>query len=242
MGAPDSRPFVPADSAGRWTKGLMVAFLALALARMASDMCRIDLLSRAATEGISEAEAAASDSSQRLIGYLQLGVYAGTSVAFLTWFHRVHRNLVSLGNRRLKYRSGWTVGGFFVPFLNLVRPWKVMREVWHGSDPSGLERDMAPTDPPARNHLGTPDAVGWWWALFVISGFVGRAILIAARAPNQTLVDLQAFTWLNVAADGLDLVSCLVAIHLVSRITVWQARRRDAMVAGGGAGDGALTP
>lgn len=220
-------PFVPADGAALWTKGLLLGTLVLSVVGVISGLLEIDLLSRAASGGISDAEAAANDARQQLIGVLQLLVYFATAVAFLAWFHRVHKNLPCLGGRGLKYSPGWAVGGFFVPFLNLVRPLQVMREVWHGSDPSGLERDTASSGPSIRNQLGTPALMGWWWALFLIANFLGNIIIRMSFSENQTLDELQTLSGVLVFSDILDVPAVLVAVRLVGRITDWQARRAD---------------
>lgn len=219
--------FAPADNDARWTKGLLLAILVLSVVSLVSGLLQIELLSRAATGGISDAEAAANDSRQQLIGILQLVLYLGTAVAFLMWFQSVHENLPGLGGRELKYTPGWAVGGFFVPFLNLVRPLQVMREVWHGSDPRGIDRDVASGGPSIRNQLGTPALVGWWWVLFLVSGFLGNATIRMAFAQDQTLDQLQALSSLLVFSDVVEFPSALVAIRLVGRITSWQAERED---------------
>lgn len=215
----------PADRAARWTQGLLLAGLVLSVVGIFSGLLQIELLSRAATGGISKAEAAANDSREQLIGILQLAVYVGTVVAFLMWFYRAHKNLPALGGRELKYTPGWAVGGFFVPFLNLVRPLQVMREVWHGSDPAGAERDRAPDGPSIRNDLGTPALVGWWWALFLISGFLGHVLLRMTFRENPTLDDLQTLSSFQVLGNMIDIPSALIALILVGRITRWQAQR-----------------
>ena len=219
--------FAPTDGAARWTKGLMVAILVLSIVSVVSGLLQIELLSRATTGGISDAEAAANDSRQQLIGILQFLLFLGTAVAFLMWFHRAHKNLTSLGGRDLKYSPGWAVGGFFVPFLNLVRPLQVMREIWHGSEPSGLERDLASSGPSIRNQLGTPPLVGWWWALFLVSNLLGNITARMTFAPNQTLDRLLALSALLVFSDLIEIPGAVVAIRLVGRLTTWQAERAE---------------
>lgn len=226
--------FAPADGAARWVKGLLVATLLLSIVAVVSGFLQAELVSRVATRGVSDAEAAASDSRQQLIGVLQVVVFIGTAVAFLIWFQRTHKNLPSLGGRELKYTPGWAVGGFFVPFLNLVRPLQTMREVWHGSDPSRLERDTASDGPSVRNRLGTPPLVGWWWALFLVSGFLGQITARMASAPNQTLDQLQTLTGLSILSDVLEVPSTLVTLRLVGRITAWQAERAERVRQTGG--------
>ena len=31
--------------------------------------------------------------------------------------------------------AGWAIGPWFVPILNLFRPWQIAVETWEGSDP-----------------------------------------------------------------------------------------------------------
>jgi hypothetical protein len=204
-----------------------VAGAALCVIGAVSGLMQIDLISRAATTGISDAEAAANDSRQQLIGILQLLVVVGTVIAFLGWFHRSHRNLPSLGNSELKYSPGWAVGGFFVPFLNLVRPFQVMREVWHGSDPAGFSRDTAPDGHKMRNALGAPTLVGLWWMLFLVTSFLGRVIFQMAVNDNATIEELQTFSELLLVADLIDIPAAVVLYILAGRITTWQLERHD---------------
>jgi len=81
------------------------------------------------SEGISEDAAAANDARQAIISVLQLLIILATAGAFVPWLYRVHKNLSSLGARKLDCTSGWAVGLFFIPILNLFRPFQVMREV-----------------------------------------------------------------------------------------------------------------
>ena len=56
-------------------------------------------------------------------------VWLGTATAVLMWVHRAYRNLPALGARDMAYSPGWAVGWWFIPFLNLVRPYQVVREI-----------------------------------------------------------------------------------------------------------------
>ena len=228
--------FVDPDSVAQWAKGMLLATLALAVVAVYSGLLQVDLISRAASAGISNADAAANDARQQLVGVLQVGAFVGTGMVFLAWFRRVHANLGSLGGRELKYTPGWAVGGFLVPFLNLVRPLQVMREVWHGSDPSGLERDIAAGGPLARNQLRSPALVGWWWALFVLSSFLGWLSTRMMPATPPTIGDLQAVSDVLVLSDVLNVLGAVVTIRLIGRITSWQidrAARKRLLIAHG---------
>jgi hypothetical protein len=233
--------FSSPEAAGRWAKGLLIATLVLAVVAVMSGFLQIELLSRAAGgSSITDAEVAQNDSRQLLIGILQIWLWIGTAVAFLIWFHRMHKNLPSLGESDLKYTPGWAVGGFFVPFLNLVRPLQVMREVWRGSDPERLKLDVNSDGPGIRYQRGTPPLVGWWWALFLISAFAGNIAARLLLTENQPLPELQTASVLLVVSDLLDIPSSLVAISLVGRLTRWQAEKAELIRQQGGQVDVAL--
>ncbi len=148
--------FSPADRSALWTKGLLTTSLFLACIAIISGLFQLDLILRAISSSITESEASANDSRQQLIGILQTIIFLSTLISFLVWFYTVHKNLSSLHYVNQKYKSGWAIGGFFVPFLNLVRPIQVMREVWYGSNPNIYISSDSTT-----NQLKTPSLVGW---------------------------------------------------------------------------------
>lgn len=100
-----------------------------------------------------------------------------------------------------------------------------MSEVWHGSNPEGLERDESAEGPSLRNRLGTPPLVGWWWALFLGPNLIGDLATREMLAPSPTLGQLQFGSGLFVLSDALHIPGALVAIHVIARITGWQAER-----------------
>jgi hypothetical protein len=237
----DQRPvasFSSPETAGKWAKSLLFATLILALVAIISGVLQIELLSRL-NRGYSYelTEAAQSDSRQALIGRLQVVLLAITAIAFLFWFHRVNKNLPGLGQTGLIFTPGWAVGFFFVPFLNLVRPFQAMRAAWHGSDPGNIGLDFTSHRTDFGRRLGTPPLVGWWWALFLLSNFLANIASRLFLTQNQTLPGLQAGSVLMVISDILDIPGALIAIRLVAQLTRWQVEkerlinRQDAQVA-----------
>lgn len=113
---------------------LFAVTLVLTVVALLSDSAELNLLGRIVEDpaSVSAAEANASDQRQGVIGLLQLLVYLGTVVAFLVWFRRAYRNLPALGAESLRFSSGWAVGAWFVPFLNLVRPKQLADETSGG--------------------------------------------------------------------------------------------------------------
>ncbi|MBI9051861.1 MAG: DUF4328 domain-containing protein [Anaerolineaceae bacterium] len=58
-----------------------------------------------------------------------------SAILLLVWFFRSHKNLLAFNTMGLKYSPGWAVGAFFVPILNLFRPYQIAQEIWKASDP-----------------------------------------------------------------------------------------------------------
>ncbi len=227
--APDSTSeaprFVPAEGRARWAEILLIASAAVGAAAVISGVLQFNLLSRAATDGISEAEAILNDSRQQFIGILQFSLLVGTAVAFLMWFHRAHRNLPALGCDDLEYSPRWAVGGFFVPILNLARPFQVMREVWLGSMPGNSSRASVMGGIFQERSRKTPPLVGWWWVLFLGSNLFGNFMLRMAAIDNPTLEQMRELTWGEIFSDALDVPAALLAAILVARITRCQAAK-----------------
>src|SRR5262245_60280273 len=67
-----------------------------------------------------------SDAISQAVTYLTAGFFLTTVSCFLIWQYRCVRNLPALGiaDRRLSPR--WSVGGWFVPIVNLVHGYRVM--------------------------------------------------------------------------------------------------------------------
>ena len=64
-------------------------------------------------------------SSLNTIGWL---VAIGATVAFLVWFHRAYVNL-SIAHGTTMYAPGWAIGVWFIPVLNLWRPYFMTSEL-----------------------------------------------------------------------------------------------------------------
>lgn len=136
----------------------------------------------------------------------------------IIWLYRAHRNLSTLGSAPLRYASHWAVTGFFIPFLNFIRPYQVIREVWKGSHPSEA-------DPP------TAPLLRLWWVFTLLAVGLGAAGLYIEQ--NNRLED----SGLLVAGYLLSAFVALLQIALVRGIDRWQWERgaRPAPAPGRGA-------
>lgn len=94
----------------------------------------------------------ARDWVEMLAGVVALVCVIATPTFFLMWLHRAVRQVNGMG-KGVGVTPGWAVGYWFVPFVNLVKPYKVIRD---------LAGALGGDSFVASLHLGV-----WWAALFL---------------------------------------------------------------------------
>ena len=144
---------------------------------------------------------------------------------FLIWEYRSFNNLSALKARNLEFSPGWAVGWWFIPFANLVKPFQAVRELWNESDPDFDEETGFLHISP-----GTPEIIGFWWAAFLISGFVGR---IADKMVDVNGEPSQYFPVVLIVGSIFQLAASILIILIVKGITNRQEQRFNKLAATG---------
>ena len=206
--------------AGRAARVLLILSFVLLVASLSSNLVQLSIITRARSGQVTTEEASISDSRQQVIGVLQLLMLVATGTVFFVWFYSAHKNLSRMGLVNTAYRSSWAVWGFFVPFVNFVRPAQVMKEVWNESNPA---RFLSPEGKLEASKNRMPAVVGWWWALFFVSNVLGNVAGRMALKADSTLDELSTLTILMLASDILEAASSVLAVYIVSRILFWQS-------------------
>jgi Domain of unknown function (DUF4328) len=143
--------------------------------------------------------------------------YLACVIAFLAWFHRAYRNLPALGAAKLRYKVGWSIGAWFIPFFNLVRPKQIANDIWRGTDPGG----PTPFEEQWNSRPVAP-LLHWWWGIWVFGTWLGWR---AASLSTETVDDDRTATIVGVISDLFDVVTALVAVAVVRAVTRrYQAR------------------
>ena len=146
------------------------------------------------------------------------GMAALVSLVFwLMWVHRTYQNLRALNAEGLRYSPGWAVAYYFIPIVQLFRPFQVMRETWRASDPrheGGTSWRNAPE----------PILVNVWWALELFA--IGLAVLWAAFETNRSNTKAQlAAAFVDVFNTPLGVLLFVMQILIVERLTLMQDTR-----------------
>lgn len=193
---------------------LIGAVMLLDLVQIASYMMQLDLLERAARGvEITTAEATSNDQRVEALGSLNAVIFIASGITFLVWFHRLYKNLATLTKVPLAHSPGWAVGGFIVPFINLVRPYQMMCEAWSHS---------APPDQAARTSL-----IGWWWGGWIVYNISARVASTFTAKPNSTIPELITMTEVHIASLAIGCVAAILAILVIQRQTLHQIARAE---------------
>ena|SRR5438552_1503302 len=99
-----------------------------------------------------------------IVALFQLGLRILCIIFFLVWLYRAFNNLPVIGARNLQFSPGWAVGWWFIPFANLVQPYKIVKELYRESHVAALRASPVPST----------ENVGLWWGMFLTSGFALR--------------------------------------------------------------------
>lgn len=139
------------------------------------------------------------------VGHALLASAVLGGIAFLFWFRRAYGNAHALGLQG-RHGLGWAVGGWFVPFLNLVRPGQIAIEMWAHA---------------GRDRVGGTSTVAIWWMAFLIGNFSSSigARLIASESEPMTLLGLEIL----LASDAVTVLAAILAIVIVRRLTAAHA-------------------
>lgn len=208
--------FVSGYSVALIVVGCLSVFILISIAGAVVDISVIQVLSKA--PGIRTTSPGVSDSQilALVIRFLLTGVVLLIAVFFLIWIYRAHKNLKVFGATELKYSPAWAVASFFVPLLNIFRPYQVIAEIWKAS-----AKDVRRGGGATWKFEHIPAYFGVWWGLWLLSGlldFFSAFMILGGGLSNQQLVASRY----RLVYDVVSITCALLAIVVVLRITARQ--------------------
>jgi Domain of unknown function (DUF4328) len=70
---------------------------------------------------------------QLLITLVNAIVSLAFYILFIVWFFRAYENVNKADSQKTSLATGWAIGSWFVPVMNLFRPHRIMLEIWDGT-------------------------------------------------------------------------------------------------------------
>jgi hypothetical protein len=155
-----------------------------------------------------------------LANLLHHAIYWPTMVVFLIWFHRAYRNLQNLQAKGLSDIPILATASFFVPILNLFRPYLVVQQIWRASDPRFIS--------PPESWTGSPRALSarLWWFFFLAASMLSTLRLLTSAGDQGRIGDDELIASQIAWASNLCMiVAGLLLIFIIRGIAQRQRER-----------------
>jgi len=174
----------------------------------ASSYLQVNLLNLMADgEAVSDQQTNVNDMREAIIAGLYTIAYIVSAVTFIQWFRRAYYNLHTKVTN-LEYTEGWAAGSWFVPILNLFRPYHIMKELYYNTHRL-LKREG---ESYASANL---TFVNLWWALWVIVNIAENAITrLSLKA--ETVEELTLSSQASMVTSLLGLPLGILAVRVIS--------------------------
>ena len=210
------KPFI-----NKAAKFVIMGFIAVSCIQIFSTAMQINLLNDYFVRGLYSEEVFSvlvdqNDSRVRLFsGVWALSLFA----SFFTigrWFYVSARTNHHLGVENLRVTPGWAVGWFFVPFANLVLPYRALKEIYKASfNNAEWERISVPYYFPV------------WWATWIMTNVLARVYsgMESALGDSYTFQQLNEVSYFDIASDATGVVSAYFLLKIVIAVAKNQSER-----------------
>lgn len=186
---------------------LILSFTALFISSifcLGSNIMEYYFMDKAVILGVDMIEAEANDTRQQIVNGINLIIYVVTVVLFIRWFRRAYYNLRELGVNT-KYGDNMAVAAWFIPFLNFIRPFEIMKEIWQNTQSETIGKD----------HIEKTPLLVIWWVLWLICGILGQ---ISFRYNATTIEEFIRLNKLNIFSDAITLITIIIIMTLIYRL------------------------
>jgi len=198
----------PNDQRAKYAILFIWIVLALEIAALASSYMQYNLLTDAANGLEITTEAAdLNDTREGFIAIVYTIVSLLSAVTFILWFRRAYYNLHQNVNH-LSQTEGWAAGSWFVPIVNLYRPYQIMKELYLETKEFLIKNGITIRDSFTISNLGV------WWTLWIVSNIVGQFIFrYSLRA--ETIDELTISTVAEIVGSLIGIPLALITIRVI---------------------------
>lgn len=124
-----------------------------------------------------------------------------TAFALCQWMYRGYNNLVISNTSGLNFKPADAITYWFIPIVNLVRPFCIMKDLYFASDPSEQSED------PKFQKRKSPSVFIIWWTCWILAGICGELTLLFKGHYQLIMANAVASAALTITA-----AKCLMTI------------------------------
>ena len=159
-----------------------------------------------------------SDTVQGVLAVATIIVSLLTIIYFIRWFRRAYNNVHAIPGAQVSLSEGWAAGSWFIPILNLFRPFQIMKETWYET-----QRAI----PHRIDGIQSTGFVGIWWAAYLIMTIYNNfTFRFSYRA--ETLSELITARKLEIIGEFISIPAAVLTILLIKKMSVFENELRVA--------------
>ncbi|WP_452221128.1 DUF4328 domain-containing protein [Lacinutrix salivirga] len=203
-------------------KNVIIAFAALALIDILSIL--LGLYQNKVLEGYNIGNYTEQDIDQldTYVAYLaiiQTATIIVLIVIFIMWFRRAYENLIAL-DVKMNLSGNGAVWGFFIPFLNWVRPIQTVKEIFIKT-----QNTLKNYNESTIVNTNTSFIVAWW-IVYLINGAISN---VASRSIEKadTIEKYIDANYIYIFSDSWDLLAIGLAIIVVNTISKLEVKLKN---------------
>ncbi|MDB5470913.1 MAG: hypothetical protein JWR84_2473 [Caulobacter sp.] len=191
----DPRPLTAWTNGFIWADTAFSALLGLMLLAQVFGIAEVIPLDE--TVDLTPGQLAFSLTAMAYIGFIFVRM-----LIVLRWFWRANKNARALSSG-IETTPGWAWGFFFIPLMNLWRPFQTMEEIWASSQ-----------SPHNWRTVETPVLMRWWWGVWLLSNMADN---LAGRFMDKA-DSLQFGAAVGVLGYGLSVACNLLFQRLIDPV------------------------
>ena len=203
--------FKDSTSLTKWAKWFLYAQIVIGVIAIISGVLEYQLLSDFKNGVYISQELAVeagkeSDTRQGVVGIAQLIISIVSGILILKWIYRANYNVRQLGATGMKFTPGWSIGWYFVPIINLWKPYQAMKEIWKTS-----------SDPLNWKTQSVSSILSWWWLFWITCGIAANiSFRMTMRA--EEIDEFIAANIITQVSDVIGISLNLITIAIISRV------------------------
>lgn len=212
--------FVSLTSRTKWVSILLCLNITLSLADIHYGISQYFLYSKFRDGSFyPQSEVTNLEKIAKFIVPISFLIFVMTAILFLIWIRRAYINLKSLGIENLEYSPKWTIWGFFIPFINIVRPYQIMKEIWLSSTPKDEEEGVL-----FKNYSpSTILLLAWWITWLVSNGMANVYSKLSQKA--ESIESIMSSTQFGIVSDITNIAAAILCLFVVNEIKSRQEQR-----------------
>lgn len=201
------------ENLGRWLWRLLLAYLALLVVESAACVAIVVALSGPADADLTDMQQAATRSGLLTMAYsdyAQVAVFLVIAILFLRLLYKAVQRAKGFTVPFTYVSPGWAVGYWFIPLMNLYRPFQVVKALFAAC----AQEAGAMAKPAAGEQL-----LGAWWAMFLLGNMANWA-LASSTTDFDTRAGITSYAEYSIGCNLLVIAGTLLFGMVIKRLVL----------------------